>query len=253
MEDIGHRLVWHYVPFTDIELPLGGLNVVTVGNTLLVVLLLWLGLWWAARRLEWIPGRAQSAVEMMLEALRDLLESSVGPENRAFAQRALTLIVSLFIFILACNLIVLIPAPYIEEPTGDLNCTLALALLAMGYASYSGVRVRGLKGYLEELCGPMWHQPGVHGRAALPGRLSALFFFPLRLVEEFSRAVSLSCRLFGNIMGSAIVAVVISTLGYYLVIPVALNGLLVPFEAGLQAFVFASLTIVYLSTAVRPD
>ena len=189
----------------------------------------------------------------MLEALRDLLESSVGPENRAFAQRALTLIVSLFIFILACNLIVLIPAPYIEEPTGDLNCTLALALLAMGYASYSGVRVRGLKGYLEELCGPMWHQPGVHGRAALPGRLSALFFFPLRLVEEFSRAVSLSCRLFGNIMGSAIVAVVISTLGYYLVIPVALNGLLVPFEAGLQAFVFASLTIVYLSTAVRPD
>ena len=52
MEEIGHRLVWHYMPFTDIELPFGGVNVLTVANTILAMLLLWGGLRWATRHLE---------------------------------------------------------------------------------------------------------------------------------------------------------------------------------------------------------
>lgn len=110
-----------------------------------------------------------------------------------------------------------------------------------------GIRVRGVRGLLAEYCGPMWRQPSI------PAKLSALFFFPMRLVEEVSRVISLSCRLFGNIVGTGIVIVIFSGLTHYLIVPIGLYGLLVVFEAGLQAFVFASLTIVYVSTAVNPE
>lgn len=247
MEEIGHRLVWHYVPFTDIELPLGGVNVITVANTILAVVLLWGGLRWATRRLTQIPGRIQVFSEVMLNVFRDLLEPSLEIQNREFFHRILSFVISLFMFIAVSNAVVLIPAPYIEEPTGDLNCTLALAITVFFYTSYLGLRVRGTRGVLVELCGPMFRQPGI------PAKLSALFFFPMRAVEEVSRVISLSCRLFGNIMGTGIVIMIFSSLTYHLIIPIGLYGLLVVFEAGLQAFVFASLTIAYISTAVNPE
>lgn len=247
MEELGKRLVWHYVPFTDIELPMGGINVVTVGNSLLAMFLLLCGFLYVRRRMAAVPGRGQMVVELVLNGFRDLLEPTVGPKNKAFAQRALPVVVSLFVVILVSNAIVLIPGLFIEEPTGDLNMTIALALISLTYALYSGVRIRGVLGVLSEFCGPMFHQPG------LGGKLSAGFFFPLHTVEEISRVISLSCRLFGNIMGSIIVITIMSNLSYFLVVPIALYGVLVVFEAALQAFVFASLTIVYISTAVNPD
>lgn len=247
MEELGKRIVWHYVPFTDIELPMGGMNVVTVGNSLLATLLLLCGLWYVRSRMAAIPGRCQMLVELILNGFRDLLEPTVGPKNKEFAQRALPVIVSLFVVILVSNAIVLLPGLYIEEPTGDLNLTVALALISLSYAFYSGIRIRGVLGVLSEFCGPMWHQPGIGGK------LSAGFFFPLHAVEEVSRVISLSCRLFGNIMGSIIVITIMSNLSYFIVVPIALYGVLVVFEAALQAFVFASLTIVYISTAVNPD
>ncbi|OQC07019.1 MAG: ATP synthase subunit a [Candidatus Hydrogenedentes bacterium ADurb.Bin101] len=247
MEEIGHRLVWHYMPFTDIELPFGGVNVLTVANTILAMLLLWGGLRWATRHLEKIPGRVQMFSEIMLNVFRGLLEPSLGTQNRKLFQQILLFVLSLFLFIAASNAIVLIPAPYVEEPTGDLNCTLALAVIVFFYSFYLGLRVRGVRGVLTEFCGPMWHQPGI------PAKMSALFFFPMRLVEEVSRVISLSCRLFGNVIGTGVVILIFSSLTYHLVIPIGLYGLLVVFEAGLQAFVFASLTIVYISTAVNSE
>lgn len=246
-------MVWHYVPFTNVELPLGGINVLTVANTLLTCLLLFLGMKWAIRGMRWIPHRRQTVMEALVETFESLLEASLGEENRNVVRRSLPLILTLFVFILLANSIVLIPLPYIEEPTGDLNCTMALAILALSYAAFSGIRAHGIKGYVEEFCGPMWHQPGAKGWSALPGKLSAGFFFPLKVIEEISRVVSLSCRLFGNIMGAAIIMVVISTLGYYLFVPLVLDGFLLFFEAALQAFVFASLTIMYISSTVKPD
>ncbi len=247
MEEIGHRLVWHYVPFTDIELPLGGINALTVANTILAMLLLWGGLRWATRRLEKIPGRVQMFSEVMLNVFSGLLEPSLGATNRELFQQILAFVLSLFLFITASNAVVLIPVPYIEEPTGDLNCTIAMAVTVFFYTFYLGIRLRGVRGVLTEFCGPLWHQPGI------PAKLSALFFFPMTLVEEASRVISLSCRLFGNIMGTGIVILIFSGLTYYLIVPIGLYGLLVVFEAGLQAFVFASLTIVYISTVVNPE
>ena len=136
MEELGKRLVWHYVPFTDIELPMGGINVLTVGNSLLAMFLLLCGFLYVRSRMAAIPGRGQMVVELVLNGFRDLLEPTVGPKNKAFAQRALPVVISLFVVILVSNGIVLLPGLYIEEPTGDLNMTIALALISLTYALY---------------------------------------------------------------------------------------------------------------------
>jgi F-type H+-transporting ATPase subunit a len=89
--------------------------------------------------------------------------------------------------------------------------------------------------------------------AATLGKLSALFFFPLHLIETLSRMLSISCRLFGNITGAAIVLTVLSTLSYGLVLPLGLNAFFLVFESAVQAFVFSMLTLIYIATSIQHD
>lgn len=253
MEQIGHRLVMRYLPFTDIPLPLGGVNVITVLSTLLTLGVLGLILCLAVRRITWIPGRSQVLMETAIGALDGQIVATVGAAHPRINRMFLPWIASLFLFILACNAIVLLPIPDIEEPTGDLNTTLALAMLSVGVASWTALRFKGARGYFAELCGPMWHQENAGAFARIAGKLSALFFLPLRVSEEFSRVISLACRLFGNIMGAGIVIAVMSTLGYYLLFPLALDGFFLVFESLLQAYVFSMLTLVYIAEALREE
>ena len=104
MENIGERLIWHYVPFTDIALPLGGINVLTVFNTLVVMLVLLTLMFLATRKLEKIPGRGQLMVEMFVGAF----DKSGGVFARArdpWARTASTFrsSPSLFCFLLLSN------------------------------------------------------------------------------------------------------------------------------------------------------
>jgi F-type H+-transporting ATPase subunit a len=103
------------------------------------------------------------------------------------------------------------------------------------------------------MAGPMWHHEGKFTMAALPGKLLGPFFFLLHWVEEISRMISISFRLFGNIMGAAIVLTVVSTLSYGLVIPMGLYAFLFIFEAAVQGFVFAMLTLMYIASAVQHE
>ncbi|NLN93976.1 MAG: F0F1 ATP synthase subunit A [Candidatus Hydrogenedens sp.] len=253
MEDLGQRLVWHYIPFTDLLIPFGGINIITVINTVFVFFVALLLIWWGTRKIDLIPGRSQVLFEFMIQIFRNMLEPAAGDTHQRVARRALPVVMSLFYFILVSNAIVLLPIPHLEEPTGDLNCTFALAVVAVTYSVLASIRAHGVKGTFAEFCGPLWHQPDKSGWDALPAKLSGLFFFPLRIIEEVSRMISLSCRLFGNIFGVAIVIIVVSSISYYVLMPLALYGVLVIFEAGLQAFVFATLTVTYLSSAINPN
>jgi len=249
MEEIGKLHVLHYVPGTNIHIPLGGINILTVGNTMLVVLILWAVLYLAVRKLSWVPNRGQAALEMVMEGFDALVTASIGASkevNRHF----LPLIISLFFFIFLCNSILLLPLPYIEKPTTDLNCTLALGLMAVLYSIYNGVKFHGVGGFLAEMAGPMWPHEGKFTMAALPNKLSALFFFPLHIVEELSRIISISFRLFGNITGGAIVITVVTTLTYGLLVPLPMFAFFLIFEAAIQAFVFSMLSLMYIASAV---
>jgi len=252
MEELGVIHSWHYIPFTDIPIPLGGVNVFTVMNTLIVMGVLWGLMFLAVRRLTWIPSRGQMILEMILGGFQSLIDSTMFFESPEKRRSFLPLITALFIYIALSNAILLIPLPHIEKPTSDLNDTLALGLISVGFATYCGLRAKGVLGYLKEMCGPMFHAHGSVG-AVVVGKMSALFFFPLRISEEFSRLVSISCRLFGNIMGGAIVITVVSTLTYYAFLPQFLYGFFLVFEAALQAFVFSMLTLMYITGALQEE
>ena len=254
MEHIGERVIWHYVPFTDIRIPMGGLNIITVASTFLVMLLLWVALRLAVRKFAWVPGRAQLLVELYVTGFDSMVSSTLELKTREANRHFFPLIAALFIFILLCNGIVLLPLPHLEEPTSDLNCTLALGMMSVLYSVYCGFRAHGVFGHLSEMCGPFWHHEGKLSFVAVLGKVLGLgFFFPLHIVETLSRMLSISCRLFGNITGAAIVLTVLSSLTYGLVIPLGLDAFLLVFEAAVQAFVFSMLTLIYIATNIQHD
>jgi len=249
MDEIGQRFILYYVPGTNLAIP-GGLNLYTVWSTFLVMVLLCGGLWLAVRRYAWIPRRSQALVESYVAAMDDLVSSTLELHTKEANRRFLPYLASLFLFILVSNAIVALPIPHVEEPTADLNLTVGLGLCSLILAFVSGIRARGPLGYLQEYCGPLWHTPG-RGPAVWAGKLSALFFFPLHVMEEVSRLISISFRLFGNIMGGGVILVVVSTLTYFVVMPLALDAFILIFEAAIQAFIFTMLSLMYISAAIR--
>ena len=254
MEEIGERLIWHYVPHTDIPIPLGGLNPLTIGATLFVMLVLGGLLFLASRKRAWIPGRAQLSVELFLGGFDSMVSGTLELKTREANRHFLPLIATLFIFIILCNGIPILPIPHLEEPTSDLNCTLGLGSMVVAYSVFCGFKHHGVRGHLAEMCGPLWHHEGKFTLGALPGKIVGIgFFFPLHIVEDISRMMSISFRLFGNITGGAVVLTVISALSYGLVVPMGLQAFVFLFEAAVQAFVFSTLTLMYLAGAVQHE
>jgi F-type H+-transporting ATPase subunit a len=143
------------------------------------------------------------------------------------------------------------PTALFEEPTADINCTMALGIMAIAIATYCGVKAKGVGGYISELMGPMWSQEGATGGAWIAGKLSALFFFPLNIIGEMAKVVSISFRLFGNIIGGSIIIVVVSTLVFNFGLPIGLDLFFIFFVGTVQAFVFTMLTLTYIAVAIK--
>ena len=152
----------------------------------------------------------------------------------------LSFIGSLFIFIVFCNSISLIP--YVQEPTKDLNTTLALGLISFLYVQYYAIKHQGILGYLSEFTHPFF------------------LMLPLNVIGKITSIVSLSFRLFGNIFGGYIIthlclqAVETSTitqcLGMFSGFNLLLSLLFGLFEGVIQAFVFSMLTLTNLSMEI---
>ena len=244
MDDIGERYILYYLPGTNLEIPMGGLNPYTIVNTLLVMAVLWGLMYAATRRLSAVPNRGQAALEWVVGAFDNLVASSLEMDKEK-NRRFFPLIICMFLFLVLGNFLGFLPGAWFEEPTADLSTTLGLGILGVGIAIVCGIASKGILGYLEELLGPLWQQPGI------AGKISALFFFPLNVVSEISKVLSISFRLFGNIVGSAVLLVVISHLVFYLVLPIGLLFFFVFFVGAIQAFVFAMLTLTYISVAIK--
>jgi len=254
MEHIGQRVILHYVPYTDILIPMGGLNIITVMSTLLVMVLMWVLLCLGVRKFAWIPGRGQLMVELFVTGFDSMVSSTLGLKTREANRHYLPLISCLFLFVALSNGIPLLPIPHIEEPTSDLNCTLALGAISVLYSVYCGFRAQGVLGHLAAMCGPFWHHEGKLSFGAVLGKVMGLgFFFPLHIVETMSRMLSISCRLFGNITGAAIVLAVLSSLSCGILLPLGLDAFFLVFESAVQAFVFSMLTLIYIATSIQHE
>ena len=188
---------------------------------------------------------ARNIAELLLQLVVTQSDQIIGKEGRKYV----SFFATFFIFILASNLLGLLPG--FAPPTGNLNTTLGLALCSFIGYNVIGVREQG-GAYLKHFVGPMTRLPAKSflGKLAfLPVLLiSAVFFFILEAFSHGFRPVSLSLRLFGNMMGDHEVITAFIKLTK-VVVPVAFYamGTLV---AVIQAFVFTLLSMIYVALAI---
>lgn len=210
---------------------IGGVNIELNSETLIVSWII-MGViiafgWAATRRMDILPGPWQTLGEVIVGAFEGLVNDALDERNRKY----FPLIITLFLFVWLCNMAGVIPV--LSEPTKDLNTPLAYGLLGFFIAQYAGIQTKGLGGWAKEYVQPMF------------------FMLPLNIIGEMSKVVSISFRLFGNIMGGAIIITVVSHLVYYLVLPPLLVAFFGIFVGTIQAFVFTMLTLVYISVQTK--
>ena len=211
----------------------GGLTIYmdVVWTTLIAAgIVLGLGLLMARKVTSGVPGKLQLFWETLVEQVSDLATSAIGPDGLPFVGLGVTI----FFFILICNWLAFIPSGepgFLAAPTGDVNLPLALALIVIFLVHYNSVKKLGSRGYFR-------HYKGAY-RALTP----------INVIEEITKPITLTFRLFGNIFSGALMITVIVTL-----IPPYASwiGLAVwkPFDelfiGAIQAYIFGLLTIIYL-------
>jgi F-type H+-transporting ATPase subunit a len=234
---------------------------------------------WIARKAQVVPGRAQGLAEMIIEFLLGLVEGTAG---KRVGRRIFPLVGALFIFILFANYSGLFPGigtigykkevpvaegesaslevasigavpdrsavaradeqteevlvPFFRSPNADLNMTLALALVTFTVVQIAGIRAHGVVGRIKHMADPWW-------------------IFPLEVIQEFARIISLSFRLFGNVFAGEILLALMYAIARAIrlaiipfIFPVAFLFLEVLFGT-IQALVFALLTLIYITLA----
>ena len=220
-----------------------------------------------AQRMQARPNKMQTAVEALYQLMHDNIAG--GNLDEKMTKRWFPFIGTLFLFIMFSNLVGYIPLPTNTEhkidvlglhipafslyaATANLSIPLVLALLVFGSYTFEGVRAKGPIGYLKGL---------------VPGGVTggmAVFIFGLELLSNFMRLMSLSIRLFANILaghliilfmaGGLAVILGLSALAWATIpLGIALFAFEVVLVAALQAFIFATLTAIYLGGAVAED
>ncbi|MBO0350229.1 F0F1 ATP synthase subunit A [Phormidium pseudopriestleyi FRX01] len=189
----------------------------------------------ATRNIQRIPGGLQNFMEYALEFIRDLAKGQIGEkEYRPWVP----FVGTLFLFIFVSNWsgalvpwkLIHIPGGELAAPTSDINTTVALALLTSLAYFYAGFRKRGL-GYFAKYIQP------------------TPILLPINIIEDFTKPLSLSFRLFGNILADElVVGVFVLLVPLFIPLPVMFLGL---FTSAIQALIFATLAAVYIGEAME--
>ena len=157
---------------------MGGVNILTIFSTLVVMAMLWFLMWLGRRKLARVPGRAQVMLEQYVGIFDDLVTSSLELPTRKENRLFLPLITSLFAFLLLSNYMGFFPTHLFEEPAADINCTLSLGLMAVTIATYCGIKSKGLVGYMNELMGPCGRRTALRAWRSSPARPRRSFSSP---------------------------------------------------------------------------
>ncbi|MEJ2009537.1 MAG: F0F1 ATP synthase subunit A [Acidobacteriota bacterium] len=203
-----------------------------VGGEVLVLLIIVIGAIILRRRLSVEnPGKFQHVMEIFFQFTQDLADEMIGHG----ARRYVPLIGTLGLFIVVCNVLGLIPT--FVTPTASIQVPLGCAALVFVHYNFQGLRRHGIIGYLRHLCGPMM---GI-----------AIIMFPTEILSNALRMLSLSVRLWANMLVGGILEHVFTGL-IPLAIPAVFMGLHI-FESFLQAYVFMILPALYISLAIQEE
>ena len=194
-----------------------------------LALILFFGL--ASRNLKVIPSKRQSILELIIGFFENLLGEITGEKGKKY----LPVVATIGLFILFCNLLGLVPG--FMSPTSKLNVTIACALSVFVYYHWQGIKAQGLIKYLKHFMGP--------------SPLLAPLLVPIEIISHFSRPVSLSVRLFGNIFAEELLILVIASIIPFL-LPLPFMAIAI-FTATIQAFVFVLLSCIYIAGAVAHE
>ena len=176
-----------------------------------------------------VPAGGQNFFELLIGGLEEFMVDITGEEGRAF----FPYIATLFIYILTCNLIGLIPGFF--SPTANINTTLSMALCTFIFTHYLGIKYHGVK-YIKHFLGPV---PAL-----------APLFLPIEIIGHLARIMSLTLRLFGNIMGEDLVLAILLALAGSFLAPLPMIILAV-FTSVVQAFIFALLSMMYFAGSME--
>jgi F-type H+-transporting ATPase subunit a len=203
-----------------------------IAMELVVILLILIGAIWLRSRLSVEnPGTFQQAMELVVKFTQNMADEIIGPGS----QRYVAMLGTLGIFVLLCNLLGLIPL--FRTPTAYIQVTLGLSVLAFLYYNFQGFRQLGVVGYLKHLCGPM---------LAL-----AVIMFPIEIISNTGRMLSLSVRLYANMLVGDLLEKVFGGL-VPIAVPVIFAALHI-FVSILQAYIFMLLPAVYIGMAVSEE
>jgi F-type H+-transporting ATPase subunit a len=176
------------------------------------------------------PAAAQHLAEMTNEFVSDQGEQIIGHGSERFV----SYLTALFLFILFCNLLGLVPG--LESPTANPVVPLGFALVTFIYYHYHGVRSNGIA-YIKQFLGPVWW-------------LYPLLL-PIEIISHLARVLSLTVRLFANMFAGDLL-----TLAFFSLIPIGIPLVFLGLHLGvavIQAYVFLLLASIYLSLAVAHD
>ncbi len=225
--EVGQHFYWH----------IGNLKVhgQVFMTTWFVCLVLIVAAFLATRNIQRIPQGLQNLMEYALDFVRDLTKGQIG---EADYRGWVPFVGTLFLFIFVSNWsgalvpwkLFEIPEGELAAPTNDINTTVALALLVSLAYFYAGFRKRGL-GYFKKYIEP------------------TPILLPIAILEDFTKPLSLSFRLFGNILADElVVGVLVLLVPLFIPLPVMLLGL---FTSAIQAIVFATLAATYIGEAME--
>ena len=195
---------------------------------LIMALLVFLALI-SAKSVKMIPRGGQNVFEAVISGIENFQVEVMGEHGRF----VFPLIATFFIFIFFSNVMGLIPGFF--SPTANINTTLACALIAFVTTHIIGIKAHGIK-YIKHFLGPIWWM--------------APLMLPIEIIGHLSRILSLTLRLFGNIMGEDLVLAILLMLAGMFLAPLPMMFLAI-FTSFVQAFIFSLLTMLYISGAME--
>ena len=183
----------------------------------------------AGKGVSIIPGKMQNVLEVVVDGIENFQVDMMGEEGRRF----FPLFATIFLYVFTCNLMGLVPGLF--SSTANINTTLSIALVTFFATHYIGIKYHGIK-YIKHFMGPV-----------LP---LAPLMIPIEIISHLSRVLSLTLRLFGNIMGEDLVVAILMVLAGKFLAPLPMMGLAI-FTSFVQAFIFSLLAMLYISGSIH--
>lgn len=181
------------------------------------------------KSIQMVPGKAQNVFEIVISGIENFMIDVTGEEGRWF----FPIVATIFIYIFVSNLIGLVPGFF--PPTASINTTLSCALVVFVLTHAIGIKYHGVK-YVKHFLGPVWWMIPI--------------ILPIEIIGHLARVLSLTFRLFGNMMGHELVLGILFALAGAFLAPLPIMALGI-FVALVQAFVFFLLSIMYFSGAME--